>query len=59
MGSSEFLAISDTGHFGPSEGEDFLAGDVVFWEHQLHCTLLWCKEVEREMSTFRVREKNA
>jgi hypothetical protein len=30
---------------------------MVFWEHQLHRTLLWCKEVEQEMSTFHVWEK--
>ncbi len=35
----------------------FLAGDVVFWEHRLLRTLRRCEEVEREMSTFRVREK--
>jgi hypothetical protein len=56
MGSSEFLAIGNTGHFGPSGEKVFSGFDVVYEDTKIHCTLLRCKKVEREINTFRVWE---
>jgi hypothetical protein len=43
-GSSEFLAISNTGHFGPSGEKVFSGFDVVHEDTKIHCTLLWCDD---------------